>query len=263
MRYLKNYIMNSLQFRRSQVCWEQSRARIDYIDLFRTIGILLMIMGHIPCFGFKFDKFIHIFHMPMFFFVSGYFHHQEKDFMQYTRKKLKTLLYPYIFFGAFYYFVWMVIYYPASNIKNLIHLFTWNTYLPEVGGALWFLTALLISDLIYMLVDVYIKNPTIKNIIVIILFIVGCNERYIFHRQLPLGMGASFVGCTYIHIAGIIKNKKENILNLKSKWIFILSIVGIVLYTINGYVNMRQSEYSNFIMFLGSSLIWIIVSALS
>ena len=33
----------------------KSRARIDYIDIFSSIGIIVMMMGHIPCFGLKFD----------------------------------------------------------------------------------------------------------------------------------------------------------------------------------------------------------------
>lgn len=44
--------------------------RLNYIDCFRAIGICLMIMGHVG-FGGHFDKWIHAFHMPMFFFVSG------------------------------------------------------------------------------------------------------------------------------------------------------------------------------------------------
>ena len=42
---------------------------MDYIDIYRAFGIILMVMGHIG-FGGKFDKFIHAFHMPMFFFIS-------------------------------------------------------------------------------------------------------------------------------------------------------------------------------------------------
>lgn len=37
----------------------KSIARIDYIDTFRSIGIILMMMGHIPCFGLRFDLNIH------------------------------------------------------------------------------------------------------------------------------------------------------------------------------------------------------------
>lgn len=47
-------------------------SRLDYIDVFRSLGILAMIMGHIG-FGGRFDYFIHAFHIPMFFFISGFF----------------------------------------------------------------------------------------------------------------------------------------------------------------------------------------------
>lgn len=61
------------------------------MDVFRGLGILLMVMGHIG-FGGAFDKFIHAFHMPMFFFVSGYFY-RKKDLAvrEYFAKK-KTVI---------------------------------------------------------------------------------------------------------------------------------------------------------------------------
>ena len=48
------------------------KKRVEFIDIFRAWGILLMVMGHIG-FGSCFDHYIHAFHMPMFYFVSGYF----------------------------------------------------------------------------------------------------------------------------------------------------------------------------------------------
>ena len=52
--------------------------RVEWMDVFRGTGIILMIMGHIG-FGDHFDIFIHAFHMPMFFFISGFFFkHKEK-----------------------------------------------------------------------------------------------------------------------------------------------------------------------------------------
>ena len=53
------------------ICERNYTNRIEYIDYYRAIGIVMMVMGHIG-FGATFDKFIHAFHMPMFFFVSGF-----------------------------------------------------------------------------------------------------------------------------------------------------------------------------------------------
>lgn len=50
---------------------ESNNKRVEYFDIFRGLGIILMIMGHIG-FGRYFDYFIHAFHMPMFFFAGGH-----------------------------------------------------------------------------------------------------------------------------------------------------------------------------------------------
>ena len=42
-------------------------------DILKGLGILLMIMGHVG-FGELFSKYIHAFHMPLFFLISGYFY---------------------------------------------------------------------------------------------------------------------------------------------------------------------------------------------
>lgn len=66
--------------------------RIDYIDIFRAFGIILMVMGHLN-FGGNFDHFIHAFHMPMFFFVSGFLYKNNNiTFGKFLCKKAKSLL---------------------------------------------------------------------------------------------------------------------------------------------------------------------------
>lgn len=55
----------------------RAEQRLDYVDAFRGLGIIAMVMGHIG-FGEIFDHFIHAFHMPMFFFISGFFYRKGK-----------------------------------------------------------------------------------------------------------------------------------------------------------------------------------------
>lgn len=76
------------------------KSRMDYIDIYRAFGIILMVMGHIG-FGGKFDKFIHAFHMPMFFFISVFFYKEKYiDIKKYAVDKAKKLLTPYFVFGG-------------------------------------------------------------------------------------------------------------------------------------------------------------------
>ena len=74
------------------------KKRIAYIDILRGIGILLMVMGHVG-FGSRFSHYIHAFHMPLFFVVSGYFYSAKADLISLAKKRTKTLLIPYLVVG--------------------------------------------------------------------------------------------------------------------------------------------------------------------
>ena len=65
-----------------------------------------MIMGHMG-FGNDFDFYIHGFHMPLFFFVSGYLFNIKRTFCEVISRKFKALIIPYASFGmvALYYFI--------------------------------------------------------------------------------------------------------------------------------------------------------------
>ena len=73
--------------------------RIEYIDIARGIGILLVVMGHndfavVSPFLYKL---IYSFHMPLFFFLSGYFLNSATGFWPFVKKRFNALLKPFFF----------------------------------------------------------------------------------------------------------------------------------------------------------------------
>ena len=73
--------------------------RIEYIDIARGIGILLVVMGHndfaaVSPFMYKV---IYSFHMPLFFFLSGYFLNTAVGFWIFLKKRFNSLMKPYFF----------------------------------------------------------------------------------------------------------------------------------------------------------------------
>lgn len=73
--------------------------RIEYIDIARGIGILLVVLGHndfslISLFA---HQVIYSFHMPLFFFLSGYFLNASVPFWEFFKKRFHSLLKPYLF----------------------------------------------------------------------------------------------------------------------------------------------------------------------
>ena len=81
--------------------------RIEYIDIARGIGILLVVLGHndfalVSPFAYKV---IYSFHMPLFFFLSGYFINPSIEFGEFIKKRFNSLLKPYLFTIFMIYFV--------------------------------------------------------------------------------------------------------------------------------------------------------------
>lgn len=83
----------------------RTKERIEYIDFFRGVGITLMVMGHMAFgglqgFGDLVEKYIHSFHMPMFFIISGYFYQKKANWISFVKGKMRTIMLPYIAFGG-------------------------------------------------------------------------------------------------------------------------------------------------------------------
>jgi len=81
--------------------------RIDYVDIAKGIGIILVVMGHndfalISPFA---HKLIYSFHMPMFFFMSGMFFKPDLPFGMYVRQRMNRVLKPFLFMILFIYLV--------------------------------------------------------------------------------------------------------------------------------------------------------------
>jgi fucose 4-O-acetylase-like acetyltransferase len=81
--------------------------RIEYIDIARGIGILLVVMGHndfslVSPFVYKL---IYSFHMPLFFFLSGYFLNTGVGWWSFFQKRFNSLIKPYLFTLFLIYFI--------------------------------------------------------------------------------------------------------------------------------------------------------------
>ena len=77
--------------------------RLEFIDIAKGIGIILVVIGHsigwlVPY------HWIYSFHMPFFFFISGFlFTIQGKNFLTFTKKRIRSLLLPAMFFTILLY----------------------------------------------------------------------------------------------------------------------------------------------------------------
>ena len=246
---------------------ENSKIREQYIDLFRGIGILLMILVHVG-FGWEIDKWARAFHMPMFFVVSGYFFKlpqgtNKKEILVNKIIKMTTkMLIPYAVFGVISYIVWLAI---ASNgsemtiLQPLKSLLWDNTRLMPISGSLWFLTAMWFSQLIFTILILLVPN---KWVLLGLsgLFSIGAiiitNVGVVF----PWSLNAALLGVFFISIGWHIRISKngEKLLSKTLQIPIGVSLVMLLIFTItsflNSTVNMRAVICGNAILFYVNAL---------
>lgn len=113
-------------------------ARLQHIDIAKGAGIILVVWGHsLIEFG---HYIIYMFHMPLFFYLSGIFH-KSCRLGEFCEKRVKSLLFPLLIFMV---------------VLSLLIPFIGESYVrispPHFGGVfgpLWFLVALFIVSIMY------------------------------------------------------------------------------------------------------------------
>lgn len=179
--------------------------RKTYVDLFKGIGIILMVMGHVG-FGNRFDMLIHAFNMPMFFLASGFCFKGKEKFIQFLKKKIKTLIVPYFMFS----FITYIVLRKNNNIEFtwfFKHVFWQNNVNTPIAGV-WFLTALFWANLIYFGIK-KIRNTNIQWMLVVFMALLGMTIENTMSVILPYSISSGLVGIGVMHIGKILAEENR------------------------------------------------------
>lgn len=71
-------------------------SRIEYLDAVKGLGMLMIILGHSIQYG-AINNWMHSFHVPLFFLVSGYFLKSKTESLDFFHKKWRQILKPLLF----------------------------------------------------------------------------------------------------------------------------------------------------------------------
>ena len=146
--------------------------QISFLSVFAT---LLVLTGHSDItLDFKelwVYKWVYSFHMPLFFFVSGFLFAftnpkekmEELDSRKFLLKKVKRLLVPYIFISSIIFFIKGIMI-PEEQMQNSVS-FDFTAYSDMLMfhpiGFMWFLPALFCVFIIFISIKRYIYKPYI------------------------------------------------------------------------------------------------------
>lgn len=148
------------------------------ITIAKAIGIILMVIGHSGCPHVLF-KFIYLFHMPLFFFCSGFFYKEITDLGAATfflRKRIIGLYLPFVKWSVLFLllhnvFMFVGIYNPyygyeggslSYTISDILQklffiMFTMHDY-EEILGGFWFIRALFIASVLIAVFSLFLRR---------------------------------------------------------------------------------------------------------
>lgn len=129
--------------------------KIEWVDIAKGYGILLVIVGHCLDIDGKLFQFIYVFHMPLFFFLSGYVFNLE-NFEIVVRKKFRSLIIPFLIFYSLGLIITLLLPFWRSNLSfNGILSDLWLSDPQSVhNSSIWFLVCLFITTIAF---DLLIK----------------------------------------------------------------------------------------------------------
>lgn len=138
----------------------KSKDKLPEVEIARGIGIALVVIGHCIPNVLRIKQLIYLFHMPLFFFLSGYcFRSQtEETVLCYAKKKVKSLYLPFVFCNCFaltFHQIFCEIgVYPQSDSFASVGQFTkyfiqilMCVKMEDIVAPLWFLPILMLVSL--------------------------------------------------------------------------------------------------------------------
>ncbi len=178
-----------------------TKKRNDVWDIVKGLGIVLVVAGH--GFGGGISRFVNLFHIPLFIFVSGLvFRFEDRSpqkLLTFTKKCLKGLWLPSVIYGTVYVllhnlFTKIGIYQlePYSVKQTAVAVVKHLAFLKTepLESAMWFFTALFICRfLLYgvLWISSLIRQPKAQTAaelcMVALIFAAGC---FFFYRQISL-----------------------------------------------------------------------------
>lgn len=247
--------------------------RIKWIDVCKGMGLLLVILGHLLVAGSSVAVWIFSFHIPLFFFLSGYLSKFEsKNSRDSLKRILISLIVPYFIFV----FIGLII----SLIIPVWHPVSLNVVLYDVFyrvqpeslhvGQLWFLFCLAVTEILFLIAIKLLKKHRYFLIAVgffaaIIAYVIQADPHFTQANRIPWKIDSAFMGFFFFSLGYYAKSsalilKIVSSTTLRKILFMTIALIINILFAIklNSPANLGANLYGNLIYFIIAALSGII-----
>lgn len=205
--------------------------RINWIDMAKGYGILLVILEHLDV-G-TLGTWINSFHVPLFFFLSGYVFSVKQDFGQLLRKKCKTIIVPYFCLGAvmLIFELYMICYVWNSSINEFYDIAI-RFLIQRRVYTLWFLACLFFLNIIFYPMVKILKSDMKIVISAVVMTVLGMAYYKLGGEALPWNIDICFSAYPFFAAGYLYKINSESY-EKSEKYLWMCKYSVIIMLSIN------------------------------
>lgn len=222
----------------------KKKEKIEILDILRGISILFIVLGHQPI-KTEILKYIFVFHVYIFFFISGatYDENKIKKTASFILKNIKKLLVPYFIYSL----IWIVFFRYYSIKPEITFIGEFTFYLQALKaifygtdgvihlGPAWFLVCLFTVRILYHFLRKCIKNNTLLICILVSLSMIGYYWSNHYSTIIPpFSIHTALIAILFYGIGNL---SKDFIINLKGNK---YNIYAFILLTIITYLSSKN-----------------------
>lgn len=228
--------------------------RIAWIDIAKGIGIILVVFGHVNFVSeidYNIIRIIYMFHMPLFFFLSGYLYKKNTDMKGLVKNKFQKLMIPYfasLFVLAPFSPMFKALYASPDVTFTMVaevigKLLFGGCYLLDEVGILWFLPVMFFTQIVYSILCNRLKMQDVHLVVLLLLMLAYIlSMRFAKDQLVPFNAHIVMGSLAIYHIGHMYKKSgyKENIIVVSV--LAVISVISIWFYHDNIF-SMRSGYY--------------------
>lgn len=181
-----------------------STPRSGAVDAVRVLGVVAVVTGHVWA-GDVIRMGLYSWHVPVFFFLTGYFWKPGRTLTAEARNRFRTLAKPYLFWLLVILVIWSAVNYVRNDLTvgDVADPLYGGFYATRPFSAFWFVTVLFFAALAYRAIE---RLPVaVRGAIVVTGLLVGHLAGELLART-PLSIGSAWPCLAFIALGGVFRH---------------------------------------------------------
>lgn len=257
------------------------QGKIQYMDIAKALGIIAVVIGHSGVS--PIEHFVNLYHMSLFFFISGYFYNDKytNKPKSILKKRLSSLYKPYLIYELLFLVLHNVFF--KLNIYSVMFGFPVKIIQPynvnsffkaflailvfagrePMAGVFWFFASLFFTNIIFCYLSYFIEKLFHKNkeyirfLCIIILFITA-NLATKYGFNIPRFNNS--LTMVLIYYMGYMFRRYEGYINTGNIYLAIISTILLLTSSLYGSVAVGTNSYLSPDFLIGTAVLGIYVN---